>query len=172
MLRDGSGAETMTWWSRDKTQIELAWTRLGLHMMGSPRCDAERRCHGSFGNTGRFGTLDSRREVYTSIGQPVFFTVRASRDLKPFAEPKFAAVLVNCLLAQRAKSGCELVAYCVMPDHFHVVVVPAETGASSLSYCDRLKGWSGFCLRKQGWTGPLWQPRSYDHAVRRDEDLM
>jgi REP element-mobilizing transposase RayT len=109
--------------------------------------------------------------VYTTIGQPVFLAVRAIGKLKPFTHPVFADIFVECLLAQRLKSGCEVVAYCVMPDHFHAIVASAQTGASSLLYGDRLKGWSGYCLRKAGWKGPLWQPRSYDHAIRQDEDL-
>jgi putative transposase len=109
--------------------------------------------------------------VYTTVGQPVFFTVRTAVGTEPFAQSRYAHIVVECLLEQRRKSSCELDVFCVMPDHLHLVVTPARDGASSLLYVDRFKGWCGRCLRLAGWSGPLWQPRSYDHAVRRDEDL-
>ena len=45
-------------------------------------------------------------------------------------------------------------------------------GASSLLYVDRFKGWCGRLLRQSGWQGPLWQPRSYDQLLRREENLQ
>jgi REP element-mobilizing transposase RayT len=72
---------------------------------------------------------------------------------------------------QQAKSRCLVHAYCIMPDHLHVIVSPGEHGASSLEYIQRLKGWTSFSLHRAGWDGPLWQPDFYDHLVRKDEDL-
>ena len=58
-----------------------------------------------------------------------------------------------------------------MPDHVHLVVTPIHDGASSLTYVDRFKGWCSFVMRRAGWTGSLWQPRSYDHLLRTEDDL-
>ena len=110
--------------------------------------------------------------VYTKLGQTCFFTIRAAGTLAPFADPVRAQVVVDCLLGQQVKSGCRLDVYCVMPDHLHLLVTPVQEGASSLLYVDRFKGWCGRELRLRGWKGPLWQPRSYDHLVRKEEDLQ
>jgi putative transposase len=109
--------------------------------------------------------------VYATPGQPCFFTVRASPGRAPFADEALAQIAVDCLLAQRHKSRCQLDVYCVMPDHVHLVVTPMVAGASSLSYVDRFKGWSSRRLRLAGLEGELWQRRNYDHVLRREEHL-
>lgn len=109
------------------------------------------------------------QSVYTESGRSCFFTVRADRGTSPFLNEQYAAIAVECLLAQQAKSGCRLDVYCVMPDHLHVIVTPLTDGASSLLYVDRFKGWCGRRVRLSGWQGTLWQPRSYDHVIRSDE---
>lgn len=58
-----------------------------------------------------------------------------------------------------------------MPDHIHLIVTPEVEDASSLTYLHRFKGWSGRELRLTGWQGEVWQKRSYDRLLRRDEDL-
>lgn len=97
-------------------------------------------------------------------------TVRFWRGLA-FANPILADITVRCLLDQRAKLNCDLLVYCVIPDHIHLVVAPRINGAFSLQYVDRFKGWTSREVGLAGWTGYLWQPRSYDHVLRRNEDL-
>jgi REP element-mobilizing transposase RayT len=114
--------------------------------------------------------LDSA--VYATAGQSCFFRDPAAPGSAPFARPELAEITCSCLLAQRSKSACQLEVYCVMPDHLHLIVAPMREGASSLTFVDRFKGWSGYMMRRAGWTGLLWQARSYDHVLRRDEDKM
>jgi REP-associated tyrosine transposase len=58
-----------------------------------------------------------------------------------------------------------------MPNHLHVVVTPVLSGASSLTFIDRFKGWSSREIRRASPREKIWQPRSYDHLLREDEDL-
>jgi len=109
--------------------------------------------------------------LYETIGQPCAFTIRTAPSTAPFAHPALARLAVECLLEQRIKSSCQLEVYCVMPDHLHLVVTPAEDGASSLRFVDRFKGWYSRVAHQAGVPGPLWQPRSYDHLIRTHEDL-
>jgi putative transposase len=110
--------------------------------------------------------------VYTTIGQSVSFTIRAAPGVRPFVQPQFAKIAVECLLGQREANSCEVDVYVVMPDHVHAVVTPVRPGASSLTFIDRFKGSCSFEMRKAGWNGPVWQKRSFDHAIRKDEDLV
>lgn len=110
-------------------------------------------------------------ELYAVRGQPCFFTIRAAAGTRPFSDPHLAAIAVNCLLAQQAKSQCQVDVYGVMPDHVHLVVTPRQDGASSLLYVDRFKGWCSRELHFTGWRGVLWQRRSYDHLLRAEDDL-
>jgi len=109
--------------------------------------------------------------LYETIGQPCAFTIRAASGTAPFAHPALARPAVECLLEQRIKSSCQLEVYCIMPDHLHIVVTPAEDGASSLRFVDRFKGWYSRVAHQAGGQGRLWQPRSYDHLIRTHEDL-
>ena len=111
-------------------------------------------------------------ELYQRSGQTCFFTVRTVPGSSPFGRPAFAQTAVDCLLGQRTKSRCQLDVYCVLPDHLHLLVTPMEDGASSLLYVDHFKGWSGRTMRLEGWKGALWQRRSYDHLLRRNEHLQ
>jgi REP element-mobilizing transposase RayT len=111
------------------------------------------------------------RRVYAVAGQACFITTRAHRGSAPFREPRLARIVCDCIREQQVKSTCLVHAYCLMPDHMHVLVSPRELGASSLEYIQRLKGWTSFLLHRSGWTGPLWQPDFYDHVVRTDEEL-
>jgi REP element-mobilizing transposase RayT len=110
-------------------------------------------------------------EVYSTAGRPCFYTIRCTPGTAPFADPRLAQVAVDCLLEQRAKSRCQLHVYCVMPDHVHLVVSPIVDGASSLTYVDRFKGWSSRLLHQTGWVGEVWQRRSYDRVLRKEDDV-
>jgi len=65
-----------------------------------------------------------------------------------------------------------LLAWCVMPNHVHVVVKPA--GGHELDKI--LHSWKSFTAHKaMKWLGlqaSFWQPEYYDHLIRDDEDLL
>jgi REP element-mobilizing transposase RayT len=111
------------------------------------------------------------RSLYEISGQPCFFTIRCYDRSLPFAQPSFASIAQECLLSGRERYDCEIDAYCVMPDHVHVIVTPREDGCSSLVFVDRFKGLTSYRLGKAGWTAKLWQPGYYDHLVTRDESM-
>ena len=60
---------------------------------------------------------------------PHHVTQRGNRGLETFfAEPDYRAY-VSLLAASSAKAGCEIWAYCLMPDHVHLVMVPGDEDA-------------------------------------------
>ena len=100
-------------------------------------------------------------------------------------------LIVKSLLAARDKRRCYLLAWCLMPEHIHMLVIPREepvaarpVGASSparfederpnaLSYF--VAGWASSSAhlvnRAAGRKGPLWQEGFHDHRVRHTERL-
>jgi putative transposase len=60
----------------------------------------------------------------------------------------------------------------LLPDHLHFLASPCEEGVSILQFVDRLKGRATNESWRCGWQGKLWQPRYYNHVVRKDEDLL
>ena len=66
------------------------------------------------------------------------------------------------------RAGVRVWAYCLMPNHVHLVLVPSdETGLSKAlrsvhgQYSQRIN-------RREGWTGHLWQSRFYSFAMHDD----
>ena len=68
-----------------------------------------------------------------------------------------------------------LEAYCVMPNHVHLVMTPlaAENGYHALArimYCIK-RPTAIAANRLLGRQGPFWQSESYDHVVRNPDEL-
>ncbi|MCC6573243.1 MAG: transposase [Planctomycetes bacterium] len=66
----------------------------------------------------------------------------------------------------------DLWAWCVMPNHVHVVFQPAKGHSMSLI----LKSWKSFTGRKAGELlgrkGGIWQSESFDHLIRNEADFV
>ena len=64
-----------------------------------------------------------------------------------------------------------LYAWCVMPNHVHALVSPFD----GYSLSSILHSWKLFSSRSAnavlGRSGRFWQPESYDHIVRSDEEF-
>ena len=65
--------------------------------------------------------------------------------------------------------GYRLYGYCLMPDHLHVLVSPAASGADVSSWLRRFKGYTSRLAGKLGVEPPLWQRSAYDHVCQADE---
>ncbi len=81
------------------------------------------------------------------------------------------ADVVRGALLHFAGERYELVAWCIMPNHLHVVLKPLGNH-ELLPILSSFKQWTAreanrFLDRK----GPFWQPESYDHLIRNEEDL-
>ena len=111
------------------------------------------------------------RELYARAGQVGFFTLAGYGKTVPFTAPELNDAVVAVLLAERDRMRIDLYAYCLMPDHLHILVSPREDGSCMLTFVDRFKGKSTNVSWEHGWQGKLWQKRSYDHLVRNSEEL-
>ena len=104
-------------------------------------------------------------------------TVTAGRE-KVFADLFSGRILVNCLRSQHDLGQVDSLAFVVMPDHLHWLLVLRQ-GASLSSVMRAVKGRSsrliGDYRRDAPATSPhkpLWQEGFHDHALRKDEDLQ
>jgi putative transposase len=111
-------------------------------------------------------------QLYAEAGRVCFFTVRAYRGSRPFLDDRLAATVARCICEERTQSHCLVYAYCLMPDHLHLLVTPERDRASVLRFVDRLKGRTTREAWALGWSGKLWQPRSYDHILRKAESVI
>ncbi len=103
--------------------------------------------------------------------QPYFVTA-ATRDRQPIFRNRQAAELMLTELGRlRDELGFALLAYAVMPDHLHLVLVPSAKADLS-RIMQSVKGrFARFWNGQSGHEGGLWQPRYYESAVRTQKQL-
>lgn len=100
-------------------------------------------------------------------GIPYHVTQRGNRRQQTFFEDSDFE-LYRDLLAEAAKrAGAEVWAYCLMPNHVHLIVVPSDEDGLRRTFADAHRRYTGFINARHRWTGHLWQGRY--GAVAMDE---
>ena len=110
-------------------------------------------------------------DLYRQANRVTFITICACRGHAPFTKDALNRMIVNTLREEQERQNCAVFTYCLMPNHLHYLVSPKQDGISILIFTDQFKGKTTNRSWQQGWRGRLWQPRSYDHIVRAEEDL-
>ena len=99
-----------------------------------------------------------------------YHVASVTRDRVPiFRDAPKAQVLIDALQWLRRERSY-LLAYVVMPDHFHAVLVPRDSQTIS-SVMQSVKGYSARCLNGEG-RGSLWQQSFYDRVMRNKRHLV
>jgi putative transposase len=101
---------------------------------------------------------------------PHFVTTTTRDRLPVFVDGRASSLLIEILEASRAETGTRLLAYVVMPDHVHLLVVPGRLG---LGHFMRLvKGrFARYWNQSERQSGSLWQERYYETVIRTDAGL-
>jgi REP element-mobilizing transposase RayT len=107
---------------------------------------------------------------YSNPNVVFFVTICALPDTSPFTDDRLAQAAVASLHWLRASRGMRIYAYCLVPDHLHLLL---QLSPGSKVLGDLLGDMKKFTTR-QFWTlghrGYLWQDRFYDHVLRASED--
>ncbi len=72
------------------------------------------------------------------------------------------------LLDVARQHGFDVLAYCFMPDHLHVLL-QGSADSRLVSFMQRFKQVTGYGFKRRRGQ-PLWQRSYYDHVLRREED--
>lgn len=105
-------------------------------------------------------------EEYRVPGRITFITV-GTRSWAMLASPAGVAALVQAM-ARIGDADCvDVLAYCVMPDHLHVVAVVADYGGDLAAWIRYVKG---SVAKRLGATG-VWKRSYWDREARSDEEL-
>jgi putative transposase len=79
--------------------------------------------------------------------------------------------LYKKLLANACKSAqCEIWAYCLMPNHVHLVVVPQSEDGLRKLFAEAHRRYTRFINEREEWRGHLWQERF--HSFVMDENHL
>jgi len=100
-------------------------------------------------------------------GLPYHVTQRGNRRQPTFFEPDDYALYRDLVGEAARKAGVSVWAYCLMPNHVHLIVVPSDPDGLRRTFADAHRRYTGFINARQRWTGHLWQGRF--GAVAMDE---
>jgi REP element-mobilizing transposase RayT len=100
------------------------------------------------------------------IGTTWFFlTFCTERRKRVFLNPARANWFLDHFRCEALTHTIAIHAYCIMPDHVHLLSQGLTPTANLLHFLTSLKQKTAFAY-KQETTQQLWQKKSYDHALR------
>lgn len=108
------------------------------------------------------------RELYQEKGHPFSITICTHNNiplLKEFGELIFRSITEGPLSKE-----ADLLAVCGMPDHVHLLLAPISENLIDL--VGRWKSYTTHLIEMKGYKGKVWQRSFFDHALRKDEDII
>jgi REP element-mobilizing transposase RayT len=109
-------------------------------------------------------------EAYTEIGSVASVTIACFNRTPFFRDPAIARAVIEALKQRAGATGVRVHAYCLMPDHCHLLCSPSEM-SDLVSFIGGFKSLSRNQSNAVGANGPIWQRSFFDHMLRREEDL-
>ena len=103
-------------------------------------------------------------------GVPYHVTQRGNRRQQTFFEDGDFALYRDLLAEGARRADASICAYCLMPNHVHVIVVPADPDGLRATFAYAHRRYTGFINARHRWTGHLWQGRF--GAVAMDEQHL
>jgi putative transposase len=103
-------------------------------------------------------------------GIPHHVTQRGNRRETTFFKAADYRLYRDLLGAAAAKAGVEIWAYCLMPNHIHVIATPQDEGGLRRCFGELHRRYTTHINARNLWTGHLWQARF--GSVAMDEDHL
>jgi len=106
-----------------------------------------------------------RRARLVVPGYPHHVTQRGNRRLPTFFEDADYRNYLRMLAELMPRAGVEIWAYCLMPNHVHIVAVPARPNSLARLFRQLHHRHAKRINKAQGWRGHLWQERFYSSVM-------
>jgi putative transposase len=100
-------------------------------------------------------------------GVPYHVTQRGNRREPTFFEDADYKRYRTIIGDAAKRANCQIWAYCLMPNHVHLIAVPADEDGLRRTFADGHRRYTGIINARHQWTGHLWQGRF--GAVAMDE---
>jgi len=98
-------------------------------------------------------------------GLPHHVIQRGNRRMKTFFGDADYALYLNLMAASCRRLGVAVWAYCLMPNHAHLIVVPGSEEALRRAIGDAHRRYSRRVNLRKGWRGHLWQGRFASYVM-------
>ena len=110
------------------------------------------------------------KTLHAIRGQVVHVVIGTKGKQPHFAQPDAAESLVKAVKEAAGEKRMPIYAYCVMPDHVHLLVGGSET-CGVIEFVKIVKGRFVTSWRRRGGERSPFQKSFYDHIMRDDEDV-
>ena len=92
-------------------------------------------------------------------GLPHHVTQRGNRREKTFFEDADYGLYLDMLVHSSARAHTEVWAYCLMPNHVHIILAPRDADGLRRTFADLHRRYTGYVNARTQTTGHLWQGR-------------
>ena len=92
-------------------------------------------------------------------GMPHLVTQRGNRREPTFFGDGDYRLYLDLLAEAAHRAGTEIWAYCLMPNHVHLILKPGNADGLRATFADLHRRYTGAINARHGWTGHLWQGR-------------
>ena len=112
-----------------------------------------------------------RNSGISYIGRSTYLVTAVTRDrCKAFADMEFGRRCERLLAKHAKREEFDIPAYCLMPDHVHLVATGRVQNSDLRRFVTNWKQATGFAWSQLG-RGRLWQPGYWERLVRFDEPI-
>jgi len=104
-------------------------------------------------------------------GYPHHVTQRGNRRQRTFFFERDYRAYLKLIAEAKERAGVEIWAYCLMPNHVHLVAVPTEKNSLALLFRYAHSRYTRRINIRENWVGHLWQER-FHSAVMDEQHLL
>ncbi len=105
-------------------------------------------------------------------GRPHHVTQRGNRRQPVFFGENDYRFYRQVLAEQCQLAAVHVWAYCLMPNHIHLLLVPETESGLTEAVSETHRRYATFVNRRQGWTGHLWQDRFASEPISEGSALF
>jgi putative transposase len=99
-----------------------------------------------------------------------FLTILTNDNTAYFKEAEVIGNLINMLIETARSKRFDVLAYCFMPDHLHLLVIGKDDKSNLKKFINLFKQKSGYWFKKN-YNKNLWHVSYYDHVLRREDNI-
>jgi putative transposase len=105
-------------------------------------------------------------------GFPHHVTQRGNRRQTTFFHAEDYAFYLGLLRQLSGPMGCKVLAYCLMPNHVHLILIPDTTSALARTMGEVHRSYTRYVNHRRDWRGYLWQGRFFSCPIERENALI
>lgn len=117
-------------------------------------------------------TKMARRQRIIISNYPHHIILRGNNRTFIFHSDTDRRTFIRCLLQAKLKTNSKIYAYCLMPNHVHLLIEPAEKNEISLIIQSLGRKYVQYFNRRYKRTGTLWEGRYKSSPVSKDKYLL